>query len=119
MNRQSPLYDALQSRGAGKSLSPDFIDGAMSRINAVDRRRRRMRLLWAAVGLCAGSAAVIAFLVLCCGGIIAGLIRDTAESMSDAAGAWQIVAMMLPALVLLLAADAFIRRIYLKRLSGI
>ena len=64
MNRQSPLYDALQSRGAGKSLSPDFIDGAMSRINAVDRRRRRMRLLWAAVGLCAGSAAVIAFLVL-------------------------------------------------------
>jgi hypothetical protein len=39
--------------------------------------------------------------------------------MSDAAGAWQIVAMMLPALVLLLAADAFIRRIYLKRLSGI
>ena len=58
-------------------------------------------------------------LVLCCGDIIAGFIRDTAESMSDAAGAWQIVAMMLPALVLLLAADAFIRRIYLKRLSGI
>ena len=113
-NSNDSLFRAIEARGAGRSLSADFIHATMQRVARAERARRRRTRAWTIAGsataaaLCAGSAAIF------CGNIFARTAANVGRSLTSAftaadPGTAMLMAALCPAVALLLAADHILR----------
>lgn len=82
MNNQSPLYKALEARGAGRRLSPDFSSRLMCEIRVAEHRRRRRDMWWSIVGYAVAAVVAVVTLVYYCSGIFTRMVHNTAVAIS-------------------------------------
>ena len=82
MNRQSPIYKALESRGGSRQLPLDFSFEVMSRILVEERRRKRRDMWWAIVGYAVAAIVAVFTLVYYCGDIFNETLQTTAATLA-------------------------------------
>lgn len=129
MNRQSPIYKALEERGEGRKLPLDFSFAVMSRIRVEESRRKRSEMWWAIVGYAVAAILAVFTVVYFCGDIFKDAIhsfmisfatgKTSASHVSDNmvksfesswSSAGSMLAVLVPATALLLALDYFFRK---------
>lgn len=129
MNRQSPIYKALEERGEGRKLPLDFSFAVMSRIQVEESHRKRSEMWWAIVGYAVAAILAVFTVVYFCGDIFKDAIhsfmisfatgKTSASHVSDNmvksfesswSSAGSMLAVLVPATALLLALDYFFRK---------
>lgn len=83
MNRKSPIYRAIESRGEGKGLPLDFSSRMMSEIRAAERRRQRTSLIWSVVGYLIAVAITAVATIHYCGSTLGEVIKGLVLTGSD------------------------------------
>lgn len=134
MNRQSPIYKALEERGGGRKLPLDFSFAVMSRIQVEESRRKRRDMWWAIVGYVAAALLTIFTVVYFCGDIFEETIHNfmislaTGKTSASHVGdnmvkslesSWSseggMLAVLVPITALLLTLDYFFRKKFAMR----
>lgn len=129
MNRQSPIYKALEERGRSQRLPLDFSFEVMSRILVKERRRKRRDMWWAIVGYAVAAIVTVFTLVYYCGDIFNETLQTTAatlaaskatvdvmpaEVVKSIGNSWtssaEMLAILIPIAAILLAFDHFLRK---------
>lgn len=129
MNRQSPIYKALEERGRSQRLPLDFSFEVMSRILVEERRRKRRDMWWAIVGYAVAAIVTVFTLVYYCGDIFNETLQTTAatlaaskatvdvmpaEVVKSIGNSWTssagMLAILIPIAAILLAFDHFLRK---------
>lgn len=129
MNRQSPIYKALEERGRSQRLPLDFSFEVMSRILVEERRRKRRDMWWAIVGYAVAAIVTVFTLVYYCGDIFNETLQTTAatlaaskatvdvmpaEVVKSIGNSWtssaEMLAILIPIAAILLAFDHFLRK---------
>lgn len=119
MNEMTPIYKALERRGAGKSLSPDFMARTMMEVARVQRRRKRAGLLWSVAACVLTFALAVTGIVYYCGGAFAEMFSEVAASARPDENSVGVIIMMLPSAAVLLLLDFFLRRHFYGKGSAV
>lgn len=134
MNRQSPIYKALEERGEGRKLPLDFSFAVMSRIQVEESRRKRREMWWAIVGYAVAAILAVFTVVYFCGDIFKDAIQSfmisfaTGKTSASHVGdnmvksfesSWSseggMLAVLVPITALLLTLDYFFRKKFAMR----
>lgn len=129
MNRQSPIYKALEERGRSQRLPPDFSFEVMSRILVEERRMKRRDMWWAIVGYAVAAIVTVFTLVYYCGDIFNETLQTTAATLAASkatvdvmpaevvkciGNSWtssaEMLAILIPIAAILLVFDHFLRK---------
>ena len=129
MNKQSPLYKAIEERGRSQRLPLDFSFEVMSEIRAVERRRKRRDMWWGIAGYAVAAIVAVFTLVYYCGDIFNETLQTTAatlaaskatvdvmpaEVVKSIGNSWTssagMLAILIPIAAILLVFDHFLRK---------
>ena len=129
MNKQSPLYKALEERGRSRRLPPDFSFEIMNEIRALEKRRKRRDMWWGIAGYAVAAFVAIFTLVYFFGDMFnetlhtsaatfaaskVSTVQTTNEMIKSFEASWSssadMLTSLLPVSAILLVLDHYLRK---------
>ena len=111
MNKQSPIYKALEARSEGRQLPSDLTSHLMCEIRVAECHRKRRELWWGIAGYSFAALIAIATVVYFCGDIFIRLGKDMSASFSAINASVSItIVILVSASAVLLTLDYILRR---------